>query len=270
MLEGEEQDTGTLEPDEEDTGTLEPDEEELSNDDEDYEADEDYRSNNVAVPEARALDFGNEPALPPLETVEITYTTEPIVHDYQEMDDFSMLELITGGEQLIFKMKDVYNCTPREQLLKYMEDKSNVFYECKREMHGAPFIADIFSETPYYRLRLGGNFMLPMLDLVRALDSHFSVFELVKVEKKIDFIVSFSSVQVTPGLDGFGRRIDIVSADHCQDGSNQEVYTLKAVKFIHAKSPSEAGRRRRKTFRKGKGKKKAKKHTRKQTRKRRV
>jgi hypothetical protein len=271
--------------------------EELSYDGEDYENDEDYQSNDrtdanlnalglgerrrrvVANPEedsgtdlseedsqsqGRAIDFGDQPALPPLEALEVTYTTEPMVYDFTELGEVSMLEVVTGGEQLVFKLpkSDTYNCTPGDELLNQMEDRSSVFYECKAELDGAPYVKDVFVETPYFRLRLNGNFMIPMASLVKAINSRFLVFELVETVKKIEFLAAFSSVQITPGVDGLGRQVNIVSADHCQKGSHQDVYELKGVKLVHAKSS--AGRRRRKTFRKGKKKGK------KQTRKRRV
>ena len=188
--------------------------------------------------------------------------TEPMVFDLLENEDVSLIEILTSGDRTVFKLKDSYNSTDTAHLMSTLKDRSHTFYECKSELSGAPFEKDVVMETPYFRLQLNGNFTVPEASLSSALASRSSVFALVETDKKIAFLSAFGSVQRTPGIDGLGREVNIVSADHCQKGTQQNVYDLKVVKMIHAKSS--AGRRRRKTFRKGK--KKAKK----QTRKRRV
>lgn len=199
---------------------------------------------------SRALDFGDEPAvvLPKLEAIEVNYTEMPAAYDLLEMEDTPLFDLVTSGEKMIFKAKNLYFSTDLIPLRAAMKDKSSTFYECKKELDGAPYTKDVYMDTPYFRLSLNGNFTVPENQLQSALESKYSIFELVPSDKKLDFVSAFNSVQISPGVDGLGNQVDIMSADHCQKGSQQVTYTLKAVKMVKKKS----GGKRRNTYRKGK------------------
>jgi hypothetical protein len=205
----------------------------------------------------RALDFGAEPAGVPvkLEVVEVSYTDMPTAYDMLEMEDIALFDLITSGEKMIFKVKDIYFSTDLTPLQSAMQDKSSTFYECKKELDGTPYTKDVHVDTPYFRVQLNGNFTVPEKQIQAAVDSKYSIFELVPSEKKLAFVASYASVQITPGKDGLGRQVNILSADHCQKGSQQVTYTLKAVTMVKKKAGGA-----RKTYRKG-GKKSNKRKT---------
>lgn len=176
-----------------------------------------------------------EPAAPyKLEVVEVSYTTMPTAYDMLEMEDIALFDLITSGEKMIFKVKDIYFSTDLVPLQSAMQDKSSTFYECKAELDGAPYTKDVHADTPYFRVQLNGNFTVPENHLQAALASKYSIFELVPSEKKLAFVASYASVQITPGKDGLGRQVNIVSSDHCQKGSQQVTYTLRAVTMLNA------------------------------------
>jgi ankyrin repeat protein len=204
----------------------------------------------------RALDFGAEPAvvLPKLEVIEASYTDMPTAYDMLEMEDMALFDLITSGEKMIFKVKDIYFSTDLTPLHSAMQDKSSTFYECKKELDGTPYTKDVHADTPYFRVQLNGNFTVPEQQLQAALASKYSIFELMPSEKKLAFVASYASVQTSPGKDGLGRQVNIVSADHCQKGSQQVTYTLKAVTMAKKKAggAKKRGGKKRSTYRKGK------------------
>ena len=191
----------------------------------------------------RALDFGNEPALPRLEVVKVPYTVMPIAYDVPEMENTSVYDLVTSGTKIVFKFRDKYFSTDIEPLQNAFQDKSSTFYECIEELTHAPYTEDVHPETPYFRVQLNGNFMVPETELRSALASGNALFELVPTAKKLPFVTSYAQVQVSPGVDGLGRQVDISGADHCQKGSQQVTYTLKEVKMIK----QAAGKKTRKT-----------------------
>jgi hypothetical protein len=215
-------------------------------DDDDYEDDdEDEDEDGVR----QNLDFGAEPAVVAhkLERVEVKYMDMPIAYDMLEMDEIPILDLLTTGDKIIFKVGSKYFSTDWIPLRAALEDKSSTFYECRAELDGVPYVKDVHVEMPYFRLSLMGNFTIPEQDLVAAFDSSHIVFELIPSEKKLAFVASYASVQVTPGKDGLGRQVNVVSSDHCQKGSQQVTYTVKMVTMAR-----ERGGGKKRTYRNGK------------------
>ena len=198
---------------------------------------------------SRALNFGDEPAAVDvkLETAAVEYTEMPTAYDMLEMEDVPLFDLITTGEKIIFKVKDIYFSTDLVPVQAALKDKSSTFYECKEELDGAPYNQDVNMDTPYFRVQLNGNFTIPEKELQAAVNSKYSIFEFVPSDKKLAFVASYASVQVKPGEDGLGRPVNIVSSDHCQKGSQQVTYTLKAVTMTKKKTGG-----KRKTYRAGK------------------
>lgn len=184
--------------------------------------------------------------LPSLEVVKVSYTEMPTAYDMLEMEDIPLFDLITTGEKMVFKFKNNYFSTDLEALKSSLEDNSLTFYECKKELRGSPYTNDVYINSPYSRIQLNGNFTIPEKELKIALNSKSCIFELVPSDKKLEFVASYSSVQVSPGMNGHGRQVDIVSADHCQKGTEQVTYSLKTVAMVKSKT----GGKRRKTYRK--------------------
>jgi hypothetical protein len=179
----------------------------------------------------RALDFGAEPALPTLEVTEIEYKELPDVFDMTLNKDIPIFDAL-AKRRLIFTVDDSYYGISLQSIESSLKDKTSTFYECKKELDGAPYTKDVHIDTPYFRLTLNGNFTVTEKDLQSALASQCSIFELVPNEKKLAFVASYRSVQVSPGINGLGEDVNIVSADHCQKGSDQFTYDVKAVTMV--------------------------------------
>ena len=179
----------------------------------------------------RALDFGDEPALPALEVTEIEYKELPDVFDMTLNKDIPIFDAL-AKRRIIFTVDDSYYGISLGSIESSLKDKTSTFYECKKELDGAAYTKDVHIDTPYFRLTLNGNFTVTEKHLRSALASECSIFELVPNEKKLAFVSSYRSVQVSPGRNGLGEDVNIVSADHCQKGSNQFTYDVKAVTMV--------------------------------------
>lgn len=183
----------------------------------------------------RALDFGDEPAMPALEVTEIEYKELPDVFDMTLNKDIPIFDAL-AKRRIIFTVDDSYYGITLGSIESSLRDKTSTFYECKKELDGAPYTKDVHIDTPYFRLTLNGNFTVTEKDLQTALASECSIFELVPNEKKLAFVSSYASVQVSPGINRLGERVNIISSDHCQKGSDQFTYDVKAVTMVKYRS----------------------------------
>jgi hypothetical protein len=183
----------------------------------------------------RALDFGDEPAMPTLEVREIEYKELPDVFDMTLNKDIPIFDAL-AKRRIIFTVDDSYYGINLQSIESSLKDKTSSFYECKKELDGSPYTKDVHIDTPYFRLTLNGNFTITEEHLRSALASECSIFEFVPNEKKLAFVSSYRSVQVSPGINRLGERVDIVSADHCQKGSDQFTYDVKAVTMVKYRS----------------------------------
>ena len=167
---------------------------------------------------------------------------------------------------LYFKSKDSYSSLPVEHIETDINTNQNIFFKCNKELIGAPRVSNVDYDTPYYLLRLNGNFLVSYSDMYNVLN-HGNVYELKKAGHA-SHVASYESVIKSANANGYplsftGERVNIVSADHCQDGSAREIYTLKIVNFI--KPPRRSTRLAVKTAKGGSCK--AKKHRKNKTRK---
>lgn len=184
------------------------------------------------APRARALDFGDEPAMPALEVTEIEYKELPDVFDFATQEELPIFDAL-AKRRIIFTMDDSYYGMRLDKIESSLKDKTSTFYECKKELlYGGPYTKDVHLDRLYFILNLNGNLVITEEHLRSALASECSIFELVPTGKKLAFMSSYRSVQVSPGINGLGEDVNIVSADHCQKGSNQFTYDLKTVTMV--------------------------------------
>lgn len=117
------------------------------------------------------------------------------------------------------------------KLLMKREKDNKIFYHCKGENDGKPIL-----EEPYYRLQLESSYMIPLRDILIAIKVNVSAgvrrFEikpsLNPKEKK--YMMSHEQATYYRRLGAFNRH-NLVSADHCQEGTHQYIYNLYPVSF---------------------------------------
>jgi len=130
------------------------------------------------------------------------------------------------------KLFDKYKDVPAEgeEAKTRWNRTQEVFFECK---NGTPSI-----DRPYVLLRLTANFLVPLFDIrvvIKAfMDKRTRFFRLIDTGERIDLTASLGSALHLSGLlkrrAGRSAPVDaFVSADHCQAGSDKQVYRLVPV-----------------------------------------
>jgi hypothetical protein len=164
---------------------------------------------------------------------------EPVnVFDAIEYSDIplSIKEIIDDSkENMYFKIGNTFFRISREYLIDSIKKYENIIYECDKSMSGAPRIKDINKNNPYFLLRTSAIYAVPLEYLKAALESSEYVYEL-KEDANIKFSASFSSVMADYGRNYMGRNVNITSADHCQDGSNRQAYTIDIIELVPKES----------------------------------
>ena len=106
---------------------------------------------------------------------------------------------------------------------------------------GAPRDTDVFMDRPYFRLQLNGNLLVDLDEIRGAINpgNPVRVFNVTANGIRLPFVTSYGSIIINGVVQG----VNIMSADHCQMGSDAPVYILQPL----ARAP--AGGRRKKTRR---------------------
>ena len=200
--------------------------------------------NNIEVPTFKPTDATRLKVSEPVDVFDaIEYSDIPL----------SIKEITDDKENIYFKIKNTFFRISREYLTGSIKKYDNIIYKCKKSMSGAPRIKDIHEDKPYFLLRTSAIYAVPLEYLKAALQSNDWVYEL-KEDTNMKFTSSFGSVMAEYGTNYAGRNINIVSADHCQDGSNRQAYTIQTIELVPKESNTvtKGGKRRiiRKTHKK--------------------
>lgn len=197
----------------------------------------------TASPVARTLDMP-----PPVEPKEVVYIEEPMCYHIIEMEDMSVLQAICQGD-VVFKLGNSYIATDKKNLDSDVEDRTTIRFKCNRELDGAPRMRDV-DGTEYYLLQLTGNVLVDRQNFGNLLWTPYPVFELVESGTTFPFTASATSVLAEGGYDRsvVGTEVNIVSADHCQAGSDRKLYTVVPLVLKRGRA-TQGGKKRRKTRR---------------------
>lgn len=163
----------------------------------------------------------------------------PPVFDFSLYDEVPFATAHKDPGNVVFRIGGSLFSYLLSQLRESIFDKTGITYACKREGWGAPFISDVYAESPYFILRGIGVYMIPLVQIQYVLKHASSrFFELVDTGVIKEFTAGYGSVQHRPGADQRGWDIDISSADHCQRGTGRAVYHLKEM---HLPGVSQSG-----------------------------
>ena len=177
------------------------------------------------------------------------------VYDYGEVDEVDVNPFALDDAMLVFKSANSYFQYPKEIFVEHLRNNENIVFECNRKLLSAPYKRDIHFDAPYYLLRASGNFIVPYGDMLQATEMSYGAYELRKTDKHLEYTTSYDSVIIEYPYGFRGQQIDIMSADHCQAGSDRDVYELVPIRFVDggAGGTSSGGRRRRGGGQKGRG-----------------
>lgn len=135
---------------------------------------------------------------------------------------------------VVFKLGTQYFALPVARLQQSVEERTDIHYACRRQLHGAPRSEDVDHENPFFLLRGIGIYMIPLEHIMYILrNPDQRLYELIDTGVTKKFTAGYTSV-IARGhnRDGAGRPVDIVSADHCQEGTARKIYTLKALRIV--------------------------------------
>ena len=218
---------------------------------------EEYPINNIAtqreplpniIEEEEEIDFSRTAVMRIKQPTTIYVNNVLKVYDYGEVDEVDVNPFELDDTMLVFKATNFYFQYPKEVFVEDLRKNENLIFECKTKLQGAPYRENLHFDTPYYLLRASGNFAISYGDMLQATEMSYDAYELKKTDKHLSHTVSYDSVlKDYTGTGLRGQMVDIISADHCQAGSDRDVYELIPILFI----PKVSGGRRRKQ--KGRG-----------------
>ena len=174
------------------------------------------------------------------------------VYDYGDVDEVDVNPFALDDSMIIFKSAaNSYFQYPKDIFVEHLLNNENLIFECNKKLLSAPYKKDIHFEAPYYLLRASGNFVISYGDMLQATEMSHGAYELRKTNKHLEYTTSYDSVIIEYPYGFRGQQIDIMSADHCQAGSDRDVYELIPIRFVEAAVAS--GGRRRRVGQKGRG-----------------
>jgi len=202
---------------------------------------EEYPINNIAAQREplpnlnveEEIDFSRTAIMRIKQPVSIHVNNLLKVYDYGEVDDVDVNPFELDDTMLIFKAANFYFQYPKEVFVEDLRKNENLIFECKTKLQGAPYRENLHFDTPYYLLRASGNFAISYGDMLQATEMSYGAYELKKTDKHLAHTASYDSVlKDYTGTGLRGQQVDIMSADHCQAGSDRDVYELIPIKFL--------------------------------------
>ena len=173
------------------------------------------------------------------------------VFDFTEVGDIDIDSntIKNDIDNIYFKVKDTYFRLPKDELNK----KESLVFQCKKALDGAPLQTDVLP-LKYYLIRATANYLVPWTDIENI--GSRKLFELVYTGKVLKYTASYNSIMTNyNGIGLSGQQVNIVSADHCQEGSERLVYQMVPIEIAggrrktkHKKTRRNITKRKRKSF----------------------
>jgi len=200
------------------------------------EGDNHHNNNNNrsnSEPSLNAVNINVQPRRNPIpEDSDIIIENTIEVFDLEAGEDISVTydDTLFDNKNIYFKTSEKYFRIPRGALSDGIDDYSNIQYECKKALSGAPKRTNVNFDRPYYLIRSVGNYLVPLdevLGILRATEENSYILKEVPDKKKLKYVSSFKSIiRDYSGVGLNGANVNITSADHCQEGTSRELYEL--------------------------------------------
>lgn len=149
-----------------------------------------------------------------------------VAQDFLDDDDNVVFYLI--DEESNIKRGFGY---PGSELQKMLDNKE-FFYECLKPINAVPRLTDVKTENPFVKIAEAIVYYVPANQLAGILKSRDRIIALWPA-KDLDQSASIASIQVKKyGTNYRNDYINIVSADHCQKGTDKKIHNMTPVKLI--------------------------------------
>ena len=177
-----------------------------------------------------------------------TYKSDTRAFDPVMQTDVTINEAIADQDKpLIVKVGDAFSLIDRTYLKRGISDLSLIRYGCNKTLESVALAETVYGKNPFIYIKghSAGNFMVLLSELEFVLKSGIQSIELLPSGDEFNTVSNFNSVMRDHYLDYNTRRTNIVSSDHCQEGSQKKVYSINVLKLV-----KEGGKRRRRTYKK--------------------
>lgn len=172
---------------------------------------------------------------PPLATEQrhFAYTEVPKITNLISLEETHITTL--DNSNMIFKYKDSFFARTKESIMYEVLDDDHVLFECKEQTPGAPSVEQVYRDRTFFVLTGGPiNLTIPYDHILGALSHPQNTFEVTGPEGELAFTSDYKSVLLR-GETGFKRRVvSIMSGDHCQEGTNKQIYELHPLVIVAA------------------------------------
>lgn len=207
-------------------------------DDEDQNVEDDLKMREVLD---CAVDDDNDnhsnskfPLIPPspqLETIEwsesLPEVFDPVMYDNVEAKEF----LDADANNVVFIDASGKSALgfEKESLKKFTE---KLYYECKKQNKFMTVPLDLIEDVPYVILPGQLSYYVHAEQLMSVIQSDDRIFVMIS-DRKMNHTTSIGSIDIRgDGRDYQRHQINVVSADHCQEGSDKMLYTIKVAKIV--------------------------------------
>ena len=135
---------------------------------------------------------------------------------------------------IVVKIGPTYFTLDRDETIKAIREGSSVRYQCKSMRQGGIVRFENVEDTQYVYIQGNGNYLVPLEEFLNAL-IQYPILEFTSTGRTLPYMSSAQVIQslVRPTddegrpLNRYNQPITLVSADHCQEGTNQVLYTIK-------------------------------------------
>ena len=159
-----------------------------------------------------------------------------IVFDISQAIEIPASEIDHSEDNVIFYIDNqrVGILYPREQLIRAYNDRSSIYVACKEFCYSAVPISKVETYRLFVRINLTTTVFVNILEMMHLLATNHKEWHIKLTDMNEPLTASILNVypQNTPGRNLFNQRIDIVSGDHCQNGTDRKLSFLTPIRFI--------------------------------------
>ena len=179
--------------------------------------------------------------LPPVETIPCKIPSDAKVMDYINLEEVPYKEYIEDSSNVVFFTRNnegelfVHMGATFDELQQQISDIANFFYKCENENEGLSVKSDMIDiNQPFFQLRGAlGNLYVKVVDIYRILKNQDKqLWILINSGDSVEYTTGISSIAIEEGLNVFKEYPDVVSADHCQQGSSKVIYNIHPLQNI--------------------------------------
>jgi uncharacterized protein YjbI with pentapeptide repeats len=138
---------------------------------------------------------------------------------------------------------------PREQLIQAYNEHSSIYVACKESCISAVPISKVNDDNVYIRINLTTTIFVNILEMMHLLGSNHREWHIQLTGIKEQITASILNVFPlnTPNRNLFNQIIDIVSGDHCQNGTAQKISSLTPIRLMTSSNTGGCKRKNRKS-----------------------